>query len=95
MKINLVYVDSHRQDIELPNEETSNFFKCLSSGEVYFNKKTCKGFWTDLNKIRYILAEEVKNEMESQDNPLVECQNLEQKPQENDSQASEGSTSEP
>ena len=61
-KINFHYKDDKHLALLLPESEVQSLFESLNNSEVYLNKISNAGFWTDIRDIRYITSEEVKDE---------------------------------
>ena len=53
--INLVYKDGNTLNVDIPEEEFQSFFGCLNERKVFWGKPLAKGFWTNLEDVRYIL----------------------------------------
>ncbi len=53
-QIKLVYKDGKEMDLEIPNTQYQNFFDSLNAKKVFWSPYVSRGFWTNLDDVRYI-----------------------------------------
>lgn len=58
--LKFVYHDNKDLVINIAAEKLQNFFASLNSKQMYFDDINQMGFWTDLDKIRYVQAFQVE-----------------------------------
>lgn len=56
-QLKFMYDDNKEVNVTMKEEELSKFYKCLSEKSMYFDKDCNLGFWTDLDKVRYVQAQ--------------------------------------
>lgn len=53
-RMKLVYQDNKDLDISIDEASLPNFFESLNKHKIYWNHDSSHGFWTDLEKVRYV-----------------------------------------
>lgn len=54
IQIKFVYNDGKDLQVDVQEEKLKFFFDCLNTRGIYWNDEETLGFWTDLDKIRYV-----------------------------------------
>lgn len=74
-KVKFIYFDGKDVDLILDENKIKGFFEKLNAGEIYWNDENMmRGFWLNLEKIRYIeffgikAPEEEKIDEQAEDN---------------------------
>lgn len=57
--LKLVYHDNKDLIINIASEKLQSFFVSLNGKQMYFDESNNMGFWTDLDKIRYVQCMQV------------------------------------
>lgn len=65
--LKFVYQDNKDLTINIAAEKMAAFFSALNQKQMYFDETTNIGFWTDLDKIRYVQAFQVSQQGEVND----------------------------
>ncbi len=60
--IKLVYMDGKELTIALSEDKLGDFYETLSKKGIYWMEKSDNGFWTDLDKVRYVQIFKIKEE---------------------------------
>ena len=68
IKVRMWYMDGKNLDVEILETMAEQFFKDLNAGSMFWSEHSSSGFWTSIEKIRYI---EVFSDKK---NVLQECQ---------------------
>lgn len=71
--INLVYKDGNTLNVDIPEDEYQSFFGCLNEGKVFWGKLQAKGFWTNLEDVRYMLINSQATAQEAMVEAMVEA----------------------
>jgi hypothetical protein len=67
--LKFVYHDNKDLVINIAAEKLQNFFTALNGKQMYFDDINQMGFWTDLDKIRYVQAFQVQGDKDEQQAP--------------------------
>lgn len=54
--LKFIYQDGKELNINIEKEDLKPFFESLSKKEMYFDENQMMGFWSDLDKVRWIQA---------------------------------------
>jgi hypothetical protein len=52
--IKFVFMDGKDLNMEMTADAMDGFFSSLSQKQVFWNQEATRGFWLDLDKIRYV-----------------------------------------
>lgn len=67
--LKFVYQDNKDLTINIAAEKMAAFFSALNQKQMYFDETTNMGFWTDLDRIRYVQAFQIPQQGEANDQP--------------------------
>lgn len=65
--LKFVYQDNKDLTINIAAEKMAAFFSALNQKQMYFDETTNMGFWTDLDRIRYVQAFQIPQQGEAND----------------------------
>lgn len=58
IKLIITYNDGKILEVnDLKDKDAKHFFECLSKHEFYWDNAKNRGFWTDIDQIRHVVAE--------------------------------------
>ncbi len=59
LKVRLFYMDGKDLEVNIASKDSENFFENIGKNRFYFDESKGRGFWTDIEKIRHIVVEEL------------------------------------
>lgn len=59
LKVILTYHDGSVLSIKINEYDIEYFFSCIGKHEFYFDRGSKKGFWVDIDKLKYMTTEEI------------------------------------
>jgi len=59
MKVKLTYMDGKDLEVNIAPEDAKKFFDAVGHHQFYFDDRKGRGFWTDVDKIRFMQVEEL------------------------------------
>ena len=63
--VNINYKVGKICHLTVPEDSIKQFFSDISSGQVWINKETEEGFWTNFNEVRNIIIKPIKKDKDN------------------------------
>lgn len=58
MKVKIFYIDDKDIEVTISPKDSKKFFDSIGTNQFYFDERKGKGFWTDIEKVRYMVVED-------------------------------------
>ena len=59
MKVKITYMDGKDLEVNIATKDSQKFFDAIGKHQFYFDDRKGRGFWTDVDKIRHMVVEEL------------------------------------
>lgn len=86
IRVTIVYMDDKFVNLEMKEDNVARLLECIRNRDLYLHEEVNNGFWTDLDKIRHIITQELSEEkhetqqidfMASEESTNTEPENME------------------
>lgn len=67
IKVKLFYMDGGTLNVSIASKDSQRFFDAISQHRFYFDDAKGRGFWTDIDKVRHMVVEEISDAIKTEE----------------------------